>query len=120
MLSALRKRKPGIGWRGAAKDQKPEQEGFFLRKWPEPRNQDKDPAVERHQKEDPRLWNTLVMLKGQEGSAVLLQTRDKAGRREQGQLVGCGSKCCWEALRSAYTLSVICSNSPLLTFLGCW
>lgn len=48
-----------------------------MRKWPEPRNQNKDPAVERHQKEDPRLWNTLVMLKGQEGSAVLLQTQDR-------------------------------------------
>lgn len=37
--------------------------------------------MESHQKEDPRLWNTLVMLKGQEGSGVLLANKGQVGRR---------------------------------------
>lgn len=100
MPSALRKRKPGIGCIGAAKEQKCDQEGFFLRKWPELRSQDKDPAMESHQKEDPRLWNTFVMLKGQEGSGVLLANKGQVGRRSR--LEGGITGSLWEV-----TLSVV-------------
>lgn len=37
--------------------------------------------MERHQKEDPRLWNTFLMLRGQEGSGVLLANKGQVGRR---------------------------------------
>lgn len=82
--------------------------------------------MERGWKEHPRLWGTFIMPKGQKGSSVLLGSHRKGWvgrgtRLERGSKGGswgpcaqwgCDSKRRWEALRRAYSLSVICSDVP--------